>query len=453
MKAAVATVAAVALASGVDAKVKRCPALEKGKKASLLRKAMSVKTTNPGVGSDLEKIKSTMDQVYKDGYYHVACVNDGMRMHADKHTLKGQRSYAAQNLDISIVWYGEKGGVGPAKEDEEEMTHSVCYNFCRRVEGMNYFGLQNGRDCYCTPYYKQEVGAGSEDCDMPCDGNNAILCGGKTKSDIFQMHHCGDVDKNLVSALELSASVTADLDEQNSALVGCADTVQDAGVALQQTAAKNGDKFLGGHAQNAKIIAGSYKKLTRSADKTRGAATEAEMRASALKTSDLTTPENAKAAEDSIDELDLAEANTADALDEVTKALGDCQATSSDDVSKKLDQYFNVAKWTMPSGNNAKLDVKGTSTSCAGATIGAPSNRTPAECAALCDATANGAKKCVGFQSYENTCVLFSSITEVSYYSEKDCAKADDAVCQLKMSEAVGFKPKDGVLNQARCFY
>jgi len=453
MKAAIASVAAVAaLAStGVDAKVARCPALEKGKKIakssaktvkqSLLRKAVTVKK-NPGVGADLEKVKAGMDQVYKDGYYHVACVNDGMRISADKHTLNGQRNYAAQNLDVSIVWYNTL----VAEEDREAMTHGVCYNFCRRVEGMNYFGLQNGRGCYCTPYYKQEVGAGSEDCDMACDGNTATFCGGQTKSDIFQMHWCGDVSENLVTAIDLVQGKRMDLDEQTAALNGCAESVQTAGDSLQQQAAKNGDKFLGGWAQRAKVAAGVYKKLTRSADKTFGSANEAEMAARALQSQDSSSPDVAKAAEAAIDELDLQEVHVSDALDEVSERLGECQAAKMSDGERLKSEYFNVAKWTAKGFEEH-------STSCAGEPIGAPSSRSPAECADLCDATVAPAK-CVGFQSYKDTCVLLSAITEVSYYTAgSECTDADKAMCRLKMSESVGFAPKNGVAKQDRCFY
>lgn len=373
MKAAIAFVAAGALASGVEAKVARCPALEKGMKAakvavakktivkqSLLRKAFATGKKNPGVGADLEKVKEGMSQVYKDGYYHVACVNDGMRQSADKHTLAGQRNYAAQNLDVSIVWYDTI----VASEDREPMTHGVCYNFCRRVEGMNFFGLQNGRGCYCTPYYKQEVGAGSEDCDKACDGNPATMCGGQTKSDIFQMHWCGDVSENLESAIGLVEGKRMDLDEQTAALNGCAESVQTAGDELQQQAAKNGDKHVGGWAQRAKVAAGVYKKLTRSSDKTFGAAQEAEMTARSLQSQDSSSPDVAKAAEAAIDELDVVEVHVADALDEVSERLGECQAAGKSDGERLKTEYFNVAKWTAKGFEEH-------STSCAGTAIGA----------------------------------------------------------------------------------
>jgi hypothetical protein len=46
-----------------------------------------------------------------------------------------------------------------AKEDQQDMSPTVCYNFCRSLgEGFNYFGLNNGRRCFCTPYYKAKAG-------------------------------------------------------------------------------------------------------------------------------------------------------------------------------------------------------------------------------------------------------------------------------------------------------
>lgn len=430
-------VAGVILAGIANAKLyERCPALEK-KFVSLLSKLKNMK--NPGVGADLEKVKAGMDKVYKDGFYHVACVNDGMRINADKHG-DGKFKYAAQNIDVSIVWYNS---LTPS-EDREEMTHKVCYNFCRRVEGMNFFGIQNGRDCYCTPYYKQEVGAGSEDCDAPCDGNPAMMCGGKTKSDIFQMHWCGDVAKNLGAAVELVQAKKMDLSDAVSKLEICANSLQDAGEALQKQTADNGDSFSGDDGQNAKIVAGEYKKAIRSAQKAVDAADAAGKTGTTLQSGDETSPDNAMKAEAALEDLDLAAVHAEDALDEITSMSEKCEAVAvpKDNV---LGEYFNVAKWTAKGFEEH-------STTCNGEEIGAPSKRSPAECATYCDATVSP-KKCVGFQSYGDTCVLFSSITDVAYYAEMDCATAEDATCQLKMSESVGFAPKNGVTKQGRCFY
>ena len=46
----------------------------------------------------------------------------------------------------------------------EEMTPQVCFDFCKAHDGFGYFGLKNGRECYCTPYYKAKAGSEGELC-------------------------------------------------------------------------------------------------------------------------------------------------------------------------------------------------------------------------------------------------------------------------------------------------
>eukprot|EP00972_Heterocapsa_arctica_P071587 10576471-Heterocapsa_arctica.AAC.1 len=58
---------------------------------------------------------------------------------------------------VSIVHYSE---VVP-KEDRKPMSHEVCFSFCRTVPDMNFFGIHNGRDCYCEPYYQATESDGS----------------------------------------------------------------------------------------------------------------------------------------------------------------------------------------------------------------------------------------------------------------------------------------------------
>merc|ERR1719326_1693258 len=103
----------------------------------------------------------------------------------DKHG-DGKFNYKAGDVSgVSIVHYTEM----VPKLDQKPMTHEVCFGFCRSIKDMMFFGIHNGRDCYCTPYYKQMAGDSSE-CDAPCDGDSATMCGGKFKSSIFSLHAC-----------------------------------------------------------------------------------------------------------------------------------------------------------------------------------------------------------------------------------------------------------------------
>merc|ERR1719305_1031197 len=56
---------------------------------------------------------------------------------------------------------------------------------------MLHFGLTNGRDCYCAPYYKQVPGDGV--CDAGCAGDASATCGStKGMADVYEMHACSD---------------------------------------------------------------------------------------------------------------------------------------------------------------------------------------------------------------------------------------------------------------------
>jgi len=102
------------------------------------------------------------------GYTHVGCVKDTQ--------FKMRRLYTE---------YVEK-------EDRETMTVEVCYDFCRNVSGAQFFGLENGRRCYCTPTFHSGGEVREEDvCDVPCEGDATQMCGGnKGQQDMYEMHDC-----------------------------------------------------------------------------------------------------------------------------------------------------------------------------------------------------------------------------------------------------------------------
>merc|ERR1719361_2613803 len=92
------------------------------------------------------------------------------------------------------------------------MTHAYCFEFCRTVPDMLFFGISNGLDCYCTPYYKP-MASDSSECDSVCDGDNTIMCGGKSKQSIFEMHSCDDTEAQLETVSENLQEAVDALDE------------------------------------------------------------------------------------------------------------------------------------------------------------------------------------------------------------------------------------------------
>lgn len=102
------------------------------------------------------------------GYYHMGCLQDAQ----DK-----ERRY-----------YQDYG----ASEDHRPMTPEVCWEFCKGVSGAQYFGLQNGDQCYCTPFVHDSGDHVNQICDMPCTGDASRMCGGQRLVDAYQMHDCNN---------------------------------------------------------------------------------------------------------------------------------------------------------------------------------------------------------------------------------------------------------------------
>ena len=156
----------------------------------------------PGAGMD-----STLGlkKVYKDGYFHLRCMMDKMEDAADWHDeLQREHKY---NIDtnVTIVRYTDRVD----SEKQQAMTPSVCFEFCRTVPDMLHFGLTNGRDCYCTPYFMQGTGDGV--CDAGCEGDSSITCGNTNgMADIYEMHSCNDILEDAETTFDAAVEVYED---------------------------------------------------------------------------------------------------------------------------------------------------------------------------------------------------------------------------------------------------
>ena len=190
--------------------------------------------------------------VLKDGYAMADCVKDRMYVHGDKHG-NGKFEYKMGDIaNVSIVHYTE---IVP-KEDQEEMTHGVCFEFCRTVPDMGFFGINNGRDCYCAPYY-DPIAGNSDECDATCPGDPTTMCGGKTKSNIFSMHMCASTEADLGTRSSTAGSLKASMDAKVSAAKGLSGDMQSMGAKLQKTFGAVGDSGASGLMQDAKVSAGT----------------------------------------------------------------------------------------------------------------------------------------------------------------------------------------------------
>jgi len=58
------------------------------------------------------------------------------------------------------IWYHdhiakEDMPTGTATSGVVQMTPELCYEFCHKIEGVQFFGLKRGEQCYCTPFFPQ----------------------------------------------------------------------------------------------------------------------------------------------------------------------------------------------------------------------------------------------------------------------------------------------------------
>jgi hypothetical protein len=68
---------------------------------------------------------------------------------------------------------------------DPSLTISKCQDSCyRRV--FNFAGVQEGNQCWCGSYVGGEWTKNQTDCDAPCTGNKAEMCGGKGVLNVFE---------------------------------------------------------------------------------------------------------------------------------------------------------------------------------------------------------------------------------------------------------------------------
>merc|ERR550537_1319609 len=164
--------------------------------------------TLPGAGIKVAD-QEGYGTVTKDGFYGVACVKDYMYHHGDMEGPNKHEYEIGSSSNVSIVHYN----MLVPSEDQQPMTHEVCFEFCRTVPDMLFFGLTAGRECYCMPFFKPMAGDSSQ-CDAVCEGSPTTMCGGMAKSSIYQMHFCDSTAGDLADAADKAAGVL----EENEAL-------------------------------------------------------------------------------------------------------------------------------------------------------------------------------------------------------------------------------------------
>merc|ERR1719265_2103414 len=411
--------------------------------------------------------------VLKDGYFEVGCFTDAMNEFGDKFGDEKDK-YGKMVGDTSIVRYSEI----VLKEKQVAMTPTVCFEFCRSVEDMVFFGISNGRDCYCAPYYKPAAGDDKK-CDSTCEGDETLMCGNQKKSTIWEMHLCADTAKDLEDSMSNAKEALDFFFEQAVLSNDLAEKTTKAGANLEKTGGLAGSPVAADMGMKAKQMVKDLGQTYKVGDRMYDELLAAYKIGDGLKGEDFTDAKKTTEAEHATAKMKeltgpvLGEAqsmyNAAKlAYPGVATLLGD-EPEAGDGAAVALSQDmpfdYRVASYafdpTFPAGLSA----------CKGEIIGSPIFGLDAtDCGKACSGTVSPTK-CVGFSHYQvddgSICFMLADISELMTFScpdaPKECIPASDAAadafspsaaCYVKMSEiATGYKPQKAEWKKtSRCF-
>jgi len=419
----------------------------KKRPVSLAPGAASFTQYVPGAGID----KFTpFETVLKDGFLEVDCIKDYMYESGDKFGDNRHNYKLADVSGVSIVPYADV----VAKEDQKPMKASVCFEFCRTVPNMGFFGLVNGK-CYCSPYWKKAAGDSSM-CDSVCPGDSTTMCGGKSKSSVFSMHFCDSTSSDLGDATGEASKLAGSLDKKVKKATDDAKDMQKTAAALQKVFGGVGDSGAADLMQEAKVTAGELEKVAKAGKAASEELTELQKSGEGIK--DFKDPAEVTKAERIMEKIDASVSKGTAAEDDL-KALSALTSPGPDEA-KAADQYLPVMHFVDQEIEKEKLP-----TTCTGDLVGKPIVAESKDgCASACDRTMG---KCVGFAYFKPedskapVCFLLANFKTAFYYtgcksflqqrSSKGASASVECLAKLSDFEGTTLKP-DGSGKCKECF-
>jgi hypothetical protein len=382
------------------------------------------KTALPGAGMQGADAIEPFVSVLKDGFSETACIKDYMFHHGDAFGSNKHTYEIAGRSNVSIVHYK---AVVPS-EDQKAMSQEVCFDFCRTVPDMLFFGLTHGRDCYCAPFFQMTSGDTSK-CDSVCEGSPTTMCGGMTKSMIFEMHLCADTANDLSEVVGKAGDLATNMEGVGSEAETTAKDMQAIAAAGQDMFGKAGDPTASDLMQQGKVFAGEVQHAAEDTLKIQATLSEQKGKANKMKEGDFTSFEVIKEAESLIDDMEKTVAEGEASLETSLDLLGLAQGKKVDmndegeeggkEGGEQIKQYKNIMYFVDPAAEEMP-------STCGGDLIKKPMvAATPNDCALACDAEGIA---CAGFSYFghesgtsDSICFLFTKFKETTYYTE--CGK------------------------------
>jgi len=387
--------------------------------------------------------EEVMMKAFKDGFSLTGCYKDAMPEFYDKFG-NNKDQYKGQMQDVSVVVYKE----AVLKDEQLAMTPEVCFDFCRTIPQMGYFGIINGDYCYCTPYFKSAE-SGSEICDIPCVGAPSLMCGGKTKSSVFEMHLCNDAADDLEAAAEAAGNAMMNFYSAAWNMFYMGTGLTKSGDELQKLAGLGGDPLAADWGQTVKEKGGEIEHIL----------WDGQCFESYEQMHKIYFDSEATMDKDFFVAANLEEADTATyEMTRLSKIVSECVAKAKTMVLAMEPWYDEkVSSWTDENGHwdwekaktwqgklvdDARLSFQlyyplsyafspsdpnsRSMSTCGGEQIGMPKSLKLTECALACDRTIYPTK-CVGYQHFafggswksgwhSPICILLSKFTSVTTY-------------------------------------
>ena len=72
----------------------------------------------------------------------------------------------------------DHGATDGCVHESNNQTRENCNAYCK---GYKYYGVQDGKQCFCSNSYGSQGKASESDCDFKCTGNSNEICGGGSK--------------------------------------------------------------------------------------------------------------------------------------------------------------------------------------------------------------------------------------------------------------------------------
>jgi len=362
------------------------------------------------VGVDLPKVieeyKTTLQsgELKADGFTPSGCFPD---KNLEDRDLHGKST--AYEGPISVIKYE----LVVPKTEQKPMTSTVCYEFCRRFDGVKFFGLKNGSKCYCEPMYVVTTAGNTGGCKVPCEGNPGEMCGGPDNSSIFEMHDCPPKEKFGSDAILAFTDLKTGVKEMGDKAKKCIDTLVKSGSALVSTQKAKGNTVTMKHQ---KEMTGAYQSILADINALSfdSAKVSATLETALGEYSGLPGDAKASDVEAKMTAVELASDAAAAALPQITEMYEQCHPKVNG-TAADFDFYTPISETA-------------TAQTCDGKFISpAVELGSQEECAKLCTETV-APTQCVGFQFYTglvdgaaSVCMMFSEISGVTLYGKEGC--------------------------------